>query len=699
MAIAPQNLMSTLSSMPDAALRQYAELHKNDPFIFPLVFQESQDRQQLRAAQQAQMAGQQPPKVVDQALQQMMPQPAPQPMMPPQMAQAPQGAPAPQQLPENTGIGQLPAPNLQGMAGGGIVAFDEGGLSRDLTEQILAAAKKYNIDPNVAMQLVRTESNFNPKAVNKKSGAAGLTQLMPGTAKEMGITPEERFDTQKSLDAGFGYFNKMRAKFGGDYDKALAAYNWGPGNVDKHLRKNEGVLDRLSLPKETANYLTKIMPGSVAQAATTTPSAPAEQVQAEPARAKTSNPQAPWYDRYRELMTSGEGQRAMLQGVQDVPAGLLGAPVDVSYAIANALGRKEVPGEKPTMGSKYLKDKFTALGIREADSTNPDLQTIRSGTEGIASLYSPFKTGAVQPRSAAAGNAARQDAVAAEARAAVENPRLAGPTTSTTMVQKPGYAPVINAEAKALEVADKERALAETQRASLLAKEAAAAKAPSAYTPGINPVGAAGVAASTASGMDRASNSARRNTPNYDATTEAEDASFGQIDRTGAGKGLPAAAAAATSKGGLSDLFNDPMLQMGLHLMASQNPRFLGAAGEAGLGTAAMQNAQKKEEADRAYKEALSKHYGVDPMIQRLNALQDPKTAAAYAKMKEMDREPVTKAALFKEFLASPAGMAVSMKPDEIGPAFSNYVKSYESVMGPLGGTGAGFKVLGSRPG
>jgi hypothetical protein len=61
--------------------------------------------------------------------------------------------------------------------------------------------------------------------------------------------------------------------------------------------------------------------------------------------------------------------------------------------------------------------------------------------------------------------------------------------------------------------------------------------------------------------------------------------------------------------------------------------------------------------------------------------------------MKEMDREPVTKAALFKEFLASPAGMSVSMKPEEIGPAFANYVKSYESVMGPLGGLPAGTKV------
>lgn len=107
MAVAPQNIMAQLRGMPDAQLAQYAAMHKNDPFIFPLAFQESQSRKQLRASQQAQMAGQEQPKVVDQAVSQMMPQQA--------------------QLPEDTGIGQLPAKNLQRMAGGGIVAFEEGG--------------------------------------------------------------------------------------------------------------------------------------------------------------------------------------------------------------------------------------------------------------------------------------------------------------------------------------------------------------------------------------------------------------------------------------------------------------------------------------------------------------------------------------------------------------------------------------------
>lgn len=107
MAMNPNSIMSDLRMKSDQELQQFAAMHKNDPFIFPLAFQESQMRQRLRSAQQAQMAGQEQPKVVDQELAQMSPQA--------------------QSLPEESGIAQLPAENIEGMAGGGIVAFEEGG--------------------------------------------------------------------------------------------------------------------------------------------------------------------------------------------------------------------------------------------------------------------------------------------------------------------------------------------------------------------------------------------------------------------------------------------------------------------------------------------------------------------------------------------------------------------------------------------
>lgn len=102
MAIDQRDVSSTLRFMDDRALQQYAAMHKNDPYIFPLAFQESQNRQKLRMSQQAQMAQQPQPKVAEQALAQMAPQP----------------------MPEEMGIGALPAGNMEGMADGGIVGYE-----------------------------------------------------------------------------------------------------------------------------------------------------------------------------------------------------------------------------------------------------------------------------------------------------------------------------------------------------------------------------------------------------------------------------------------------------------------------------------------------------------------------------------------------------------------------------------------------
>jgi len=111
MSIAPQSISSNLRRMSDVQLAQYAKMHANDPYIFPLAFQESQDRKSMRSEAMARQSGQMPPPVVQQDLAQMMPQQAPQ---------VPQQGQQVGQLPEEQGIGALPAQNMQGMAGGGI---------------------------------------------------------------------------------------------------------------------------------------------------------------------------------------------------------------------------------------------------------------------------------------------------------------------------------------------------------------------------------------------------------------------------------------------------------------------------------------------------------------------------------------------------------------------------------------------------
>jgi len=140
-----QQITSTLRGMSDQQLAQYAAMHKADPYIFPLAFQESQDRKSMRAGKMAQMAGQKPPPVVDQDLQQMTPQmptgiPMSAPNAPTGVPMQGPGSPA-QSLPEDQGIGALPAKNLQGMKDGGITGQhfkDKGEVYKTISDEDIA---------------------------------------------------------------------------------------------------------------------------------------------------------------------------------------------------------------------------------------------------------------------------------------------------------------------------------------------------------------------------------------------------------------------------------------------------------------------------------------------------------------------------------------------------------------------------------
>ena len=174
MSIAPQSISSNLRMMSDAQLAQYAKMHQNDPYIFPLAFQESQDRKALRSAEMAKQAGQMPPPVNQQDLAQMMPQRAPQGMPQAPQAPAPQGMPAPQQaLPEEQGIGTLPAQNLQGMAGGGITGHHE---IKSFKEDGLVNAYGYQ-PTTVGDQAIETKSIVDrTKELQDAAKAAAATE-------------------------------------------------------------------------------------------------------------------------------------------------------------------------------------------------------------------------------------------------------------------------------------------------------------------------------------------------------------------------------------------------------------------------------------------------------------------------------------------------------------------------------------------
>ncbi|MEJ5357548.1 MAG: lytic transglycosylase domain-containing protein [Desulfobacterales bacterium] len=95
---------------------------------------------------------------------------------------------------------------------------------------IQAAAARHGIAPDLLRAVVRAESNFDPRAVSVK-GAMGLMQLMPETARELGVS--RPFDIQQNVEGGARYLRQMLDRFGGDLRRALAAYNAGPAAVER----------------------------------------------------------------------------------------------------------------------------------------------------------------------------------------------------------------------------------------------------------------------------------------------------------------------------------------------------------------------------------------------------------------------------------------------------------------------------------
>ena len=100
-----------------------------------------------------------------------------------------------------------------------------------IAESVQRAAAKYKLSPGLINAVIRAESNFQVGAVSR-AGAKGLMQLMPATARELGVT--DIFDIEQNIDGGAKYLRRMLDRFDGSVKKALAAYNAGPGTVIKY---------------------------------------------------------------------------------------------------------------------------------------------------------------------------------------------------------------------------------------------------------------------------------------------------------------------------------------------------------------------------------------------------------------------------------------------------------------------------------
>jgi soluble lytic murein transglycosylase-like protein len=121
------------------------------------------------------------------------------------------------------------------------------GIPPRYAAKVLELSQRYNLSPRLIEALVWQESRWQENAVSP-AGARGLTQLMPGTARYLGVNPD---DPMQNLEGGARYLREQLDRFGGNLEKALAAYNAGPGRVIR-----AGGVPNI---RETRNYVAAIM--------------------------------------------------------------------------------------------------------------------------------------------------------------------------------------------------------------------------------------------------------------------------------------------------------------------------------------------------------------------------------------------------------------------------------------------------------
>jgi soluble lytic murein transglycosylase-like protein len=159
------------------------------------------------------------------------------------------GGPAADQAAQGEAAALLPVVDGLAVPEGALVSPERAGamLPDRYEAAVMALAARFDLSPALIEAVVWQESRWREGAVSPV-GARGLAQLMPGTAREMGVDPD---DPLANLEGGARYLRQQLDRFDGDVEKALAAYNAGPGRVER-----AGGIPRI---RETQVYVAAVM--------------------------------------------------------------------------------------------------------------------------------------------------------------------------------------------------------------------------------------------------------------------------------------------------------------------------------------------------------------------------------------------------------------------------------------------------------
>ena len=597
------NISDNLAMMPDPALQQFAQMHKQDPYMVSLALSESNRRKKLRTAKQGQAGAVPQPKVVDAAIQGMQPAPAP-------VAQT--------QLPENQGIAQIPTPNMQGladggiagyeddeegmatggmggmfnfaqqsepvvrMAGGGILNFSSGGTKKlsgsELFDRALDMEGITNPRERAFLKALHAQESSG-KATEKTSNrdAHGAMQILPATFKSVA---DAGMDINKPLDnmrAGIRYGMQGFSAAKGDPVLAGAYYYGGPGGMQKAAKgqavsdpKNPNAPTTIDYGNSIAKRMTAMLPigSAVAGEVPGAKKAPvdtstAAQIPGQSVQAPASN-----YDQTNSFF----GRMADKMGI----------PLEAQRQIGTTLNAPTPLA--PVVGSAKSGSGIVALGEKIGDKLG--------FLQGPKGRMSPQEIAALQKESGGLKALEASQQVTKEAQAA--GATLDEQEYLRKMVEANRAKEAADKYSKSANIAEASmlregQDVATAQRLSKTGQQAQAAGRTESLANTVLPPDSAAPAANTAAGkipfkgIDDAE---------LQRMQEANQAPMTRDDLVEAAK----EATPAKERKGFS---NDDLLTLGLNLLASKSPNFMTALGEAGLATVAGKKEREKIEREQ----------------------------------------------------------------------------------------------------